>query len=146
MWEQKQSEKPCWRINHSLIYIFVSDRIQKSTTQLSLFIDNNQIGDVGAKAIGEALLKNQSLTQLGFSNWSHIRHTNQLLLYIGFNQIGDVGANAIGEALRKNQSLTQLNLSNLFYIQWIGYNKITDAEQKRLKELRRQSYALDLNI
>ena len=59
-------------------------------TFLSLW--GNNIGDVGAAAIGEALKRNAVLTFLSLSG----------------NNIGDVGAAAIGEALKGNAVLQEL--------------------------------------
>ena len=59
---------------------------------MSLY-DNN-IGDEGGKAIGEALKVNTSLTKI----------------YLSDNNIGDEGAKAIGEALKVNTSLTEIYL------------------------------------
>ncbi|XP_004345766.2 hypothetical protein CAOG_06176 [Capsaspora owczarzaki ATCC 30864] len=59
-------------------------------------LNKNQIGDVGAQAIAEALEVNTKLTHL----------------YLTKNQIGDVGAQAIAEALKVNTTLTTLSLNH----------------------------------
>ena len=120
-----------------------------------LLLGRNKIGDVGGKAIGEALLKNQSLTRLDLGKRLYIRHTNQLLLCIGENTIADVGAKAIGETLQGNQSLTQLDLSKRSYTRsinqlllCIGKNQIGDVGANAIAEglLKNQSLAqLDLS-
>ena len=56
-------------------------------------MDNN-IGDEGGKAIGEALKVNTSLTEINLDG----------------NKIGDEGGKAIGEALKVNTSLTKIGL------------------------------------
>ena len=71
----------------------------------------NNIDADGAKAIAEALIKNQSLTQLNLSKLLFRYAFNHSLAVAG-NKIGANGANAIAEALMKNQSLTRLNLGN----------------------------------
>ena len=58
----------------------------------SIYLNDNKIGDEGAKAIGEALKVNTSLTEID----------------LGHNKIGTEGAKAIGEALKVNTSLTEL--------------------------------------
>ena len=55
-------------------------------------LDDNNIGDVGAAAIGEALKVNAVLNFLSLQG----------------NSIGDVGAAAIGEALKVNAVLEEL--------------------------------------
>ena len=63
-----------------------------SLTKISL--RGNNIGDEGAKAIGEALKENTSLTEIFL-----------------WNNIGDEGGKAIGEALKVNTSLTMIDLN-----------------------------------
>ena len=53
----------------------------------------------GAKAIGEALKVNTSLTEI----------------YLTDNNIGDEGGKAIGEALKVNTSLTKINLYGVYW-------------------------------
>ena len=75
----------------------------------NLFIGRNQICGIGGKAIGEAIVKNQSLIHLELSKCLYITSTK---LFIGSNHIGDVGGKAIGEALLENRSLAIIFLSN----------------------------------
>ena len=72
----------------------------------------NAIGPEGAKAIGEALKTNSSLTKLNLE-------TSQMKGKVCFallqfltkdNEIRDEEAKSIGEALKTNTSLTKLNL------------------------------------
>ena len=60
----------------------------------------NNIGDEGAKAIGEALKVDTSLTSM----------------YLLHNNIGDEGGKAIGEALKVNTSLTKINLYGILVL------------------------------
>ena len=61
-------------------------------TKINLYYNN--IGDEGAKAIGEALKVNTSLTEINLNG----------------NKIGVEGGKAIGEALKVNTSLTEIDL------------------------------------
>ena len=76
------------------------------------WIDNG-IETEGAKAIGESLKINTSLTKLNlFSDekWEmKKREENENEKWIG-NGIGDEGAKTISESLKINTSLTELNL------------------------------------
>ena len=65
-----------------------------NTSLTNIDLDGNNIGDEGAKAIGEALKVNTSLTEI----------------YLDGNNIGVEGGKAIGEALKVNTSLTEINL------------------------------------
>ena len=62
----------------------------------SMKLSFKNIGDEGAKAIGEALKSNKTLTNLD------VRH----------NKIQSEGAKAIGRALKSNKTLTSLNLQS----------------------------------
>ena len=63
---------------------------------INLSLCEKEIGDGGAKAIGQALTTNITLTTLDLRN----------------NQIGDRGAKDIGQGLATNTSLTTLDLGN----------------------------------
>ena len=63
--------------------------MKQNNTLTKLYLSNNKIGDVGAKAIAIALETNISLTTIYLSN----------------NKIGHVGAKAIADALKINKEL-----------------------------------------
>ncbi|CAM4922220.1 unnamed protein product [Rotaria socialis] len=73
---------------------FVADAVRINTTLKELRLYNNKIGDVGTQYLAAALTTNQTLTLLGLDT----------------NQIGDSGAQYLGEALKTNKSLTLLQL------------------------------------
>ena len=66
----------------------------KNCTTLNL--DSNNIGDIGARAIAEALKGNTALTRLS----------------LNYNNIGDIGAAALAEMLKGNTALTVLFMNN----------------------------------
>ena len=82
------------------------------------FIQNNQIGEVGASKIGEALFSyHQNLISLNlevsgsdFRCTTFERISNAFLTTPKRNHIGPIGAELIGEALRINQTLKELNM------------------------------------
>ncbi|XP_072303235.1 leucine-rich repeat-containing protein 71-like isoform X2 [Eucyclogobius newberryi] len=63
-----------------------------------LFLQNNQIGDEGARLIGSAL--------------STTKKTHLFFLNLAFNRIGDAGAGYIAQGLRYNRALIYLSLAN----------------------------------
>ena len=73
----------------------------------------NKIGDEGAKAIGEALMINTSLTSLKLASdekiWNEKERRNEKEEWID-NQIGYEGAQSISGSLKINTSLTTLYL------------------------------------
>ena len=73
----------------------LAEALKTNTTLTDIILDNNKIGDEGAKAIAEALKTNTTLINLKLST----------------NIIGDEGANALAEALKTNTT-TKLNLDN----------------------------------
>ena len=82
----------------------------------------NSIGDKGAKALGEVLKLNNTLTLLDISsiiqlNWRYCEQIDWWLIYIG-NKIGNEGAKALGEVLKHNNSLSQLNLESMELLIW----------------------------
>ena len=79
MKERKQSLLLYWRIKHSLSWILVIS-ITTTLPYLFIFVEYNEIGDEGAKAIAAALLKNQTLTQLSLSDLYH--HNITIFIYI----------------------------------------------------------------
>jgi len=84
---------------------------------LLFYIDNNNIGGEGAKALAESFTKNQSITEISLCNYIYIiiKYLFYLLFYIGDNNIGDEGANALAKSFTKNQSITNINLRNYIY-------------------------------
>ena len=73
----------------------------------------NTIGDEGAKAIGERLKVNTSLTALNLAcpgGGKYGKEKGKKGESMTGNQIGDEGANAMSEMLKVNTSLTSLNL------------------------------------
>ena len=85
----------------------IGEALKVNTSLTKIYLDN--IGDEGAKAIGEALKVNTSLTEI----------------YLWENKIGDEGARAIAEALKRNTSLTKIDLRE---------NKIGDEGIQLLKD------------
>ena len=77
--EQKQLLPLYWRIKHSLNCIFVNS-ITITWRYLFVFVDFNEIGDEGAKAIADTLLKNRSLSLLYLSDFYH--HNITIFIYI----------------------------------------------------------------
>ncbi len=75
----------------------------------TLYLEDNQIGDAGAKGLGE-----------GLSNCTKLE-----TLYLKGNQIGDAGAIGLGEVLSHCTNLKVLDL---------GHNQIGDAGAKGLGE------------
>ncbi|KJE95309.1 hypothetical protein CAOG_05771 [Capsaspora owczarzaki ATCC 30864] len=88
----------------------IAEALKVNTTLIKLYLDRNQIGDVGAQAIAEALKVNTTLTTV----------------YLYNNQIGDAGAQAIAEALKMNKKLTTL---------YLDQNFITENGIKALKQV-----------
>ena len=75
-----------------------------------IIIDGNRIDAEGAKAIGAALINNDTLIDLNLS-----MSYSASLLFIGENEIGAEGAKAIGAALINNCALTNLSLCMCFF-------------------------------
>ncbi|KJE97751.1 hypothetical protein, variant [Capsaspora owczarzaki ATCC 30864] len=88
----------------------------------SLDLNQEQIGDAGARAIAEALKVNKTLTSLNLG-WNQIGsdgaqeiaealkvNTTLTKLYLESNEIANAGALAIAEALKVNRTLTELYL------------------------------------
>ena len=75
---------------------------------LNLFLDSNKIGNGGAMAIAEFLIKGEGgleVIDLG-RNPQIDQHI------IGFNDIGEEGTTAIIESLRENKHIASINLCN----------------------------------
>ena len=73
-------------------------------------LEGNKIGSNGAKAVGEALKTNSTLTEVCLEI---IPYSFQcLIIKKGFtrNKIDEDGSKAIEEALKTNTSLTNINL------------------------------------
>lgn len=83
--------------------------------QLSLF--NNQIGNKGARYLGEALEKNNVREKSILSFLSYLYYLKKGLKYLGLanNQIGPEGAQYLGEGLQNNK-VRKKNKQNLFII------------------------------
>ncbi|WP_342270462.1 leucine-rich repeat domain-containing protein [Rickettsia endosymbiont of Orchestes rusci] len=96
--------------------------LRNGATTLSLYTNN--IGELGAKEISNALKENKSLTllnlqsnnigELGAKEISNVIRSNKSLtsLDLQSNNIGDLGAKEISNALKENKSLTLLNLQS----------------------------------
>eukprot|EP01022_Parablepharisma_sp_SALTPOND_P022336 TRINITY_DN450_c0_g1_i6.p4 TRINITY_DN450_c0_g1~~TRINITY_DN450_c0_g1_i6.p4 ORF type:complete len:114 (-),score=7.41 TRINITY_DN450_c0_g1_i6:213-554(-) len=98
-----------------------------SMAVLLLFIGYNTIGYEGAKEIGFALQKNNTLTKLNLS-------MAVLLLFIGENKIGDEGAKGIGVGLQQNNALIKLSLGTPFacyQCQTLQRKIILEAKEQR---------------
>jgi len=74
--------------------ILIASDLQFMAALTKLWLNDNKIGDTGAKAIAEALKVNAVLT----------------VLDLQVNQIGDKGAKAISKSLKVNAVLTELSL------------------------------------
>ena len=72
-----------------------SQNEEKNTVLQSLALTSNGLGEVGGKAVGEALRVNTVLQTLDLS----------------YNDLDEVGGTAVGEALRVNTVLQTLDLS-----------------------------------
>ena len=91
---------------------------------LWLFVEGNNIGAEGAKAIGEMLKTNETVTVVDLSSekWFICRRDalfkleiNVLWLFVAVNNIGAEGAKAIGGGvLKTNETLTVDDLRKLF--------------------------------
>ncbi|CAM2705335.1 unnamed protein product, partial [Rotaria socialis] len=81
-------------LNDQDMKIVANELLQVNKVVTTLYLQANQIGDVGAQFLADALRVNTTLTRLD--------------LYT--NQIGDSGAQYLGEALKTNKSLTLLQL------------------------------------
>ncbi|XP_004347670.2 tyrosine-protein kinase transforming protein Abl [Capsaspora owczarzaki ATCC 30864] len=113
----------------------VYDQARKARGAYSL--ENQQIGDAEAQAIGEALQVNLALTelklrvnQIGDAGARAIAgalgaNRSLILLDLFRNQIGSAGAQAIGEALKTNNTLTKFYLSD---------NRLGDAGAREISE------------
>lgn len=60
--------------------------LMRNNSIIVLYLNNNNIGDVGAKDIADALMRNHTITELNLND----------------NDIGDVGAREIADALMEN--------------------------------------------
>ena len=90
----------------------VAEILKSNTSVISVDLRcNKEIGDEGAKALGEALKVNATVKNLA----------------LGSCGIGDVGAAALGEALRSNTSLTRLDLWNTVGMGEQGKQLLRDA-------------------
>ena len=118
----------------------------KDCTDLQLYLGNtNDIGDIGATALAEALKGNTELTDLNlwYNNIGDIGATalaeaikgNTALTYLGLrgNNIGDIGAAAFAEVLKGNTVLTTLYLS---------FNNIGDIGARAIVEALKGNTAL----
>ncbi|OHE72562.1 MAG: hypothetical protein A2007_06040 [Verrucomicrobia bacterium GWC2_42_7] len=74
----------------------LADALKINTSLTELNLTANGIGGVGARALADALKTNTSLTKLNLTG----------------NKIGDVGAGALADVLRTNSTLIELNLSD----------------------------------
>ena len=82
---------------------------------------DNEIGDIGATSLSDALKSNTTLTQLslrGKYKWHNTKQSqsinNPLLSILNKstgNDIGEAGAASLSDALKSNTALAKLNLS-----------------------------------
>jgi Ran GTPase-activating protein (RanGAP) involved in mRNA processing and transport len=96
----------------------------ENTTIRELFLEANQISELGAIILTKSLFENYTLYALilddnnlgdvGASTIAKFLETNMVLQRIDLqrNNIGDVGASAIGKALKVNTNLEWLDLAN----------------------------------
>jgi hypothetical protein len=75
----------------------------------------NEIGDVGATAIANALKENKSITGLDLSS-KYFLFLVLLHQHSKDNKIGDVGATTIANALKENKSITTLFLCSKYFL------------------------------
>ena len=102
--------------------ILIASDLQFMAALTKLWLNDNKIGDTGAKAIAEALKVNAVLT----------------VLDLQVNQIGDEGAKAIAEGLKVNAVLTVLDLQ---------INKIGDKGAKAIsKSLKVNAVLTELSL
>ena len=111
------SEFSLWSIGSAVTVNGINECLRKilgCPKLVRLFLSRNNIDDVGAKLIADALKNNHSLNTLNL---------------IG-NNIGDVGAMAIADALKVNRNLTTLNL--------LANNNITARGKEYLSIMKRE--------
>jgi len=99
--------------------VHLTQSLAGNTTLRALDLSNNQIGEIGAKAVAD-FVKNSSLKKLNFASnrlgnegalalARSLKGSSLQELCLGDNQIGDMGVNAFAEALKQNTSLTWLS-------------------------------------
>ncbi|KJE90938.1 hypothetical protein CAOG_08585 [Capsaspora owczarzaki ATCC 30864] len=91
----------------------------KETKLTELYLGWNQIGDVGAKVLAEALQENRTLTVLGLYH----------------NEIGDAGAHAIVEAVKAHSTLSEI---------YLHANLISDVGARAIAETLKEKTTLNL--
>ncbi|CAF4277639.1 unnamed protein product, partial [Adineta steineri] len=118
---------------------YVAKALRKNQTLTTLILCDNQIGDIGAQHIAEAIESDQTLqkdlhdriAKLG-SHYTNILasalNINQTLIELDLskNSIGDAGAQSLAKALQKNQTLLTLCL-NCNSIDDIGAQHLIEA-------------------
>ena len=93
-------------------------KLVKNNEATTLYLENNQIGVEGAKALANALRINTSVTTLELGYHSKIGHegakalanslrinTSVTTLHLRDNQIGDEGAKTLANALKINTTV-----------------------------------------
>jgi len=103
-------------VSSGLLLPVPGEYLKTNSTLVELNINENNLGDEGAKALAEGLKANKTLKSLDLS----------------LNYIGDEGAKAIAAMLDVNKTLTSLTISG---------NEIQDAELRKKCRSRKASGA-----
>ncbi|WP_425363971.1 hypothetical protein [Candidatus Tisiphia endosymbiont of Hybos culiciformis] len=102
----------------------LAEGLKDNKSITTLYLQNNKIGDAGAKDLAKPLKDNKSITTLDLSNnqigaaeakdLAEALKINQSIttLNLGGNQIGAAGAKDLAEALKVNKSITNLSLNS----------------------------------
>ena len=91
----------------------ISEALIKDQILTTIYLSGNNLREIGAQHISIALKKNQTLTNINLSS----------------NNLGEIGAKYISEALLENQTLTNINLSSN-NLGEIGSKHISEALKK----------------
>ena len=107
------------RVSSGLLLPVPGEYLKTNSTLVELNINENNLGDEGAKAFAEALKSNVALIDLSLEQ----------------NLISDEGAKALAKALKHNAALTILLLS---------YNSIGDEGAKALANIPKDNLVLTM--
>lgn len=104
--------------------LVLAKQLKTNKTVHKLVLNQNQVGDLGAEALGKSLERNRHLQELHLQHAGinsvgayklatalKSKHQQLRSLVLSFNDIRDRGAEAIARALPKNRTLENLDLS-----------------------------------
>merc|ERR1712218_4459 len=100
--------------------IILANLLIINSTVKKLKLSQNNITDLGANALAEAIKQNSSLTKLNLKR----------------NSIENNGAEKIGKALKKNRTLTKISINGTIPIKKFrdGHTKFLDLSNQRYKD------------